>query len=89
MDKVIIEHPEHGRVEGAVLSIHGVSWLKDGAHRYRDDGWREVKPKKWVFCNVQISGTLPCLDTLDLNGFVYRLQPGYRWKRVEIEKLED
>ena len=87
-DTVIIEHDQWGRVEGVDKS--GFNWRKNGALYTHLDGWMEVKPKRWVPVEVAIKeGGLVALANVNNNKFMprhFNLDPGYRWKTVEIER---
>lgn len=87
-EKVTIEHDQWGRVEGVERDTLGAPWAKNGACYYPGDGWREVKPRRWVPVETWI-GARGDSTTLDVADVVLHLPLGYRWKTVEIEREEE
>lgn len=90
-EKVTIEHDQWGRVEGAVWDMAGF-WVYHGANYFSEDGWREVKPKRWVRYALQETHNndpwryLSVWFKEDSTATKFELPPGYRWKTVEIER---
>lgn len=96
-DMVTIEHAEHGRVEGVKAGVFGPSpgldgWIKGGAVRFVIDGWREVRPKRWVqYAKQELQGDirwkhLGVWFEGDKTVTRFTLPEGYRWRAVEIER---
>ena len=91
-DTAIIEHDRWGRVEGVERDTLGAPWAKNGACYYPGDGWREVKPKRWVPVECEKIGndTGIRVSIIEEGGAVYSqyysLPKRHRWKTVEIER---
>ena len=88
LETVTIEHDQWGRVEG-VYNANSVAFFKKerGVEMWynKNEGWREVKPKRWVPVETWI-GARGDSTTLDVADVVLHLPLGYRWKIVEIER---
>ena len=85
-DTAIIEHDRWGRVEGVERDTLGAPWAKNGACYYPGDGWREVRPKRWVSVDVAFHINEREVRLLDGSDIRFIVPHGYRWKTVEIEK---
>ena len=72
------------------------TWTKDGVWWFESEGWREVKPKKWVrYATQELKNGEEYWRYLsvwfggDTTPIIFEVPECFRWKSVEIEKLED
>ena len=96
MKAVSIEHDEWKIVSGVQPVWYGdrsgiEGWTKEGAMRYKLEGWREVKEKKWGLVDTSIDRDGKTLvawvnNPVDTYPVHFNLEEGYRWKTVLIEK---
>ena len=91
-EKVTIEHDQWGIVAGVCNANSSAFFKKErGVEMWynKNDGWREVRSKRWVPVCVAFDGSMRNLKIGSRNNpyEVYFILPeGYRWKTVEIER---
>ena len=93
-ETVTIEHDQWGRVEG-VYNANSVAFFKKerGVEMWynKNEGWREVKPTRWVPMDYEIQREGKTLvawvnASAETYPMHFHLGKGYRWKTVEIER---